>query len=161
MSFRILIVDDNSDIHKDFKKILSKRELSKEIDQIQKIKSQLLNESLPEVTDPSYEIDSAYQGLEALKMVKESLQVNRPYALIFLDVLMPPGISGIETAKEIWKLDPHVQIVICTAYANYSWDAIVKELGINDKFLILKKPFDSIEIRQMAACLTEKWRLNH
>lgn len=159
--YKILVVDDNPDIHEDFKKILAKENGSQEKENLQKIKSALFEETLQPEVVLNYEIESAYQGQEAVDLIKESIKQKNPYSLIFLDVLMPPGINGIETAKEIWNHDPFVQIVICTAYSDYSWNSIIKDLGINDNFLILKKPFESIEIRQLAACLTEKWRLGH
>jgi CheY-like chemotaxis protein len=155
--YRILVVDDNPEIHEDFKKILIHQDQHTET--LQKIKSELFDEPAPAVNISPYELNSAYQGEEAVQLVKEAFNRKDPYALIFLDVVMPPGINGIETAKAIWEIDPYVQIVICTAYSDYSWNSIVKELGINDNFLILKKPFESIEIRQFAACLTAKWSL--
>jgi two-component system sensor histidine kinase/response regulator len=67
--------------------------------------------------------------------------------------------DGIETAMRIWELDPRVQIVICSAYSDHSWESIARGLGHSDRLLILKKPFDNIEVLQVASALTEKWRL--
>src|ERR1700738_1647172 len=72
---------------------------------------------------------------------------------------MPPGWDGLETTVRIWELDPRVQIVICSAHSDHSWEAILGRLGYSDRLLILKKPFDNIEVLQLASALTEKWRL--
>lgn len=72
---------------------------------------------------------------------------------------MPPGWDGIETIKHMWEVDPDIQVVICTAYSDYSWEDTVKELGIGDNYLILKKPFDVVAVRQLACALTRKWIL--
>ncbi len=72
---------------------------------------------------------------------------------------MPPGIDGLETIKQMWALDPAIQVVICTGHSDYSWNEIRERLRACDRFLILKKPFDSSEIQQMALSLTEKWAL--
>ena len=72
---------------------------------------------------------------------------------------MPPGWDGIETIKHMWKIDPDIQVVICTAYSDYSWEETVKELGMGDNYLILKKPFDVVAVRQLACALTRKWIL--
>ena len=79
--------------------------------------------------------------------------------MAFLDVRMPPGWDGIETATRIWQQDPHLQIVLCTAYSDYSWEDMRARLGRTDRFVILKKPFDNVEALQLAEALTEKWRV--
>lgn len=160
-SYRILIVDDNASIHQDFKKILLENSHSKEDSEMQEIKSQLFEESPQQEILLQYEIDSAYQGEEALKLVKQSIQQKKPYSLAFIDVLMPPGWDGIETTKRIWEVDPDIQVVICTAYAQYSWKDLIEHLGVNDNFIILKKPFENIEIKQIACCLSQKWKLGN
>jgi len=77
-----------------------------------------------------------------------------------VDVRMPPGWDGVETTRKIWELDPNVQIVLCTAYSDHSWDEIFAKLGHRDGLLILKKPFDAVEAFQLAHALTEKWWLH-
>lgn len=157
-NFRILIVDDNPDIHKDFNKILK---ICNDSHSLQKLKATLFGIEKPKkISSPQYQIDSAYQGIEAVKRVQTALSNETPYALAFVDVLMPPGLDGVETAKRIWEIDPDIQIVLCSAYADYSWDEILNKLGMTDNLLILKKPFDAIEILQMACCLTQKWFLS-
>lgn len=71
----------------------------------------------------------------------------------------PPGWDGIETIQHIWELDPDIQIVICTAYSDYTWEETVEKLGQKENLLILKKPFDNITVRQLACALTKKWQL--
>jgi PAS domain S-box-containing protein len=73
---------------------------------------------------------------------------------------MPPGWDGIETIARIWELYPELQIVVCTAYADYSWEEMRARVGQPDSLLVLKKPFDNIEVQQMAHALTKKWLLN-
>src|ERR1700726_3322418 len=80
-------------------------------------------------------------------------------ALAFVDVRMPPGWDGIETTCKIWEKYPDLQVVICTAYSDYSWEEMLKTLGSSDRMVILKKPFDNIEVLQLAISITEKWRL--
>lgn len=82
-----------------------------------------------------------------------------PYAMAFVDVRMPPGIDGIETTVKIWEVAPDTQIVICTAYSDYSWDEMIGKVGYSDKLVLLKKPFDNVEVLQLACAMTEKWRL--
>ena len=110
--------------------------------------------------DAVFELDSAYQGQEGLAMVKQALAENRPYALAFVDVRMPPGWDGVETIARIWEVYPELQIVVCTAYSDYSWEEMRAKVGQPDNLLVLKKPFDNVEVQQLAHALTKKWLLN-
>jgi PAS domain S-box-containing protein len=74
-------------------------------------------------------------------------------------VRMPPGWDGIETTSRLWAEDPDLQIVICTAYSDYGWDEMVRRLGQTDNLLLLKKPFDPVEVVQITHALTRKWLL--
>ncbi|MGH7995542.1 MAG: response regulator transcription factor [Opitutaceae bacterium] len=107
-----------------------------------------------------FELESAYQGKDGFETVRQACAEGRPFAMAFMDVRMPPGWDGIETAARIWEVDPEIQIVLCTAYSDYSWDQISEKLGHSDKLVILKKPFDNIEALQLATALTEKWQLS-
>lgn len=157
---RILLVDDNEAIHQDFRKLLETFICDTSFD---KTKSMIFanSELMDDESPPPYIIDSAYQGEEALDRVKKAKSENRPYALAFVDIRMPPGWDGVKTIQKIWEVDTDIQIVICTAYSDYSWKEIIHQLKIFDNLLILKKPFDAIEVCQMAAALTKKWELKH
>ncbi len=152
---RILIVDDTASIHADFRKILCAQAMA---DQTLEGIEQALFGTAP-VARQTYTLDSAYQGQEALELVSQAQAENAPYALAFIDMRMPPGWDGLETIEHLWEVDPALQIALCTAYSDYSFEAIEARLKYNDQLLILKKPFDHLEIRQMASALTWKWQL--
>ena len=153
---RILVVDDNAAIHLDFRKLLS----SNDEGDLTQAELDLFGESsgaLPGSTAATqYEIDSAYQGEEALALVEKSIEEGCPYRMAFVDIRMPPGWDGIDTIGRLWKVDPQLEVVICSAYSDYSWRQIVNRLGRTDQFLVLRKPFDAIEVRQLALSLTAK-----
>lgn len=156
---RILIVDDNPSIHEDIRKILSDRGERNEA--FDSTKALLFGDELPESEQTDFEIDSAYQGREGLAMVQKAVETGRPYAMAFVDVRMPPGWDGVETISRIWEAYPDLQIVICTAYSDYSWAEMIRQIGKIDSLVILKKPFDNIEVLQLAHALTEKWQLSY
>ncbi len=155
---RVLVVDDNRAIHEDFRKIFAANSL--ETLDIEHSEQALLGNKLDPKVRSEFEIDSAFQGQGGLKCVEKSLRENRPYALAFVDVRMPPGWDGIVTTEKIWNIDPHIQIVLCTGFSDYSLDDVLAKLGHSDRLLILKKPFDNIEVLQLANALSEKWRLS-
>ncbi len=155
---RILIVDDNESIHEDFQKILVAGGEAEE--PLLEAEAALFGEvENTQPLRPAFAVDSAYQGKEGLEKIRSAVADGRPYAVAFVDVRMPPGWDGVETTQRIWEVDPEVQIVICTAYSDYSWDDMLEKLGRSDRLVILKKPFDNIEVLQLANALTEKWRL--
>ncbi len=156
---RILVIDDNPSIHTDFRDILCAANAGSAASK--KLEAALFEEDAPAADVTTFELDSAYQGQEGLAKVEQSLRENRPYALAFVDVRMPPGWDGVETIARIWAVYPELQIVVCTAYSDYSWDEMRAKVGQADSLLILKKPFDNVEVQQMAHALTKKWLLNH
>ena len=142
-SHRLLIIDDNPAIHADFRKILCPTVAPDNMDAL----AASLFGSSTVVDTPAFEVASAYQGQEGFEMVKHAATEGRPFALAFVDGRMPPGWDGVETIVHIWKAHPELQIVICTAYSDYSWEQIVARVGQSDSLVILKKPFDSVEVQ--------------
>jgi two-component system, cell cycle sensor histidine kinase and response regulator CckA len=155
---RILIIDDNPSIHEDFRKILGPAD-AKLAEELDATEASLFGDHAGASSAQNFRIDSAFQGQEGLEKVRAACAEGAPYAVAFVDVRMPPGWDGIETISRIWKEFPDLQIVICTAYSDYSWDEIAKSVGNTDKMLVLKKPFDNVEVLQMAHALSKKWQL--
>ncbi|MFY0582650.1 response regulator [Cystobacter fuscus] len=153
---RILVVDDNQAIHQDFRKILCPPPATAALDAME---AALFGDVAAAPVDAGFVVDSAYQGEEGVGLVKAALAQGKPYALAFVDIRMPPGIDGVETALRLWKEDEDLQVVLCSAYSDYSWEEMTQRLGISQRLLILRKPFDNIEVRQLAHALSEKWSL--
>jgi diguanylate cyclase (GGDEF)-like protein len=155
-AYRVLIVDDSQAIHDDLRKIL--------VGECSVPTNLLGDEELlfqrVQVGGARFELDSAYQGQDGLAMVGRAITEGRPYALAFVDVRMPPGWDGVQTVLHLWQAYPDLQVVICTAYSDYSWNDIVRELGHSDSLVILKKPFDNIEVIQLAHALSKKWTVS-
>src|SRR3954451_8362434 len=157
-SRRILVIDDNDAIHGDFKKILLTDATPSKISAA---KAALFGEAsaAAKPIHASFELDSALQGQEGLLKLEASLRESKPYSVAFVDMRMPPGWDGVQTIQKLWEVYPDLQVVICTAYSDYSWDEIIGKLGLTDRLLILKKPFDPAEVTQLATALSEKWSL--
>ena len=152
---RVLIIDDNPAIHEDFRKILGG--VSAHGQALAAMELALLGEAAPPGTRPSFAIDSAMQGQEGLDMVVRARANGSPYALAFVDMRMPPGWDGLETIERLWAVDPQLQVVICSAHSDYNWTEVVARLDHADKLLVVKKPFEPIEVMQCASALTKKW----
>jgi signal transduction histidine kinase len=155
---RILVVDDNPAIHQDFRKILATTG-GGDLAELDEMESVLFGEPQAWVSPTVFELDSAPNGEEAVRLVAEAVREGRPYAMAFVDIRMPPGIDGVETTLRLWREEPDLQVVLCSAYSDYSWEDLARKLGTCERLLILRKPFDNIEVRQMAHALCEKWEL--
>ncbi|MGN6545397.1 MAG: diguanylate cyclase [Aureliella sp.] len=153
---RILVVDDMPAIHNDFRKIL---QCGPEQHHSLNATRDLLFGEASSREPIAWRVDSAHQCDEGVEKVRQSLAEGKPYSVAFIDMRMPPGKNGLETTKQIWQLDPEVLVVLCTAYTDFTWNEIVDQLGSSDRFLILKKPFETIEVRQMALALSERWNV--
>jgi diguanylate cyclase (GGDEF)-like protein len=153
---RILIIDDNRDIHRDFRKVIG-AELD-DAGSMAAAELAILGESAPSRVRHAFEIDSAFQGQEGVARVRQALDEGRPYALAFVDMRMPPGWDGLQTIERLWAIDPDVQVVICSAHSDYDWSDVVSRLDNSDKLLVIKKPFEAIEVIQSANALTRKWQ---
>ncbi len=155
---RILVIDDNPSIHKDFETTLVEDEMNTSLNTL---RTEVFGERLAgdHTAKNTYELDFASQGEQGCEKIQLACTQGRPYELAFVDMRMPPGWDGLKTIEQLWRIDPNVQVVICTAYSDYTWEEITTRLGKSQNLLILKKPFDSAEVAQLASALTEKWVL--
>ena len=158
---RLLLVDDNPAIHDDVRKILApKARATAELDALE---SALFDtpetQPAPTAGGCEFRIDSAYQGKEALTLVETARAEDDPYAVAVVDMRMPPGWDGLETIERLWRVEPDLHVVICTAFSDYSWSETVARLGVSDQLLILKKPFETVELAQMTHALAKTWAL--
>jgi len=153
---RVLVIDDNAAIHEDFIKILGPEQGAESA--LLDAERALLGESIPASTRQCFQVDTALQGQQGVELVRNALGAGHPYALAFVDMRMPPGWDGLETIQRLWAVDPNVQVVICSAHSDYDWTEVVARLDHSDKLLVVKKPFEPIEVLQCASALTRKWQ---
>jgi signal transduction histidine kinase len=154
---RILVADDLPSIHEDYRKILAPSAPTRPpfagfVDFVA---------PHAQATEPAstFDLHFVLQGEPAVAAITAARAEGRPFALAFIDVRMPPGIDGVETARRLRDIDPEIQIVLCTAYSDYSLGDIARRFPESDGLLILKKPFDPVEVQQLARSLCRKWRI--
>ena len=151
---RVLMIDDNPAIQADYRKILTGHNHGG----TSAAEAGLFGEPQPAVQRPIFDVDSALQGREGVERAGQALAEGRPYSVAFVDMRMPPGWDGLETIENLWKVDPEIQVVVCSAYADYDWLELLGRLGHSDKLIVIKKPFEPIEILQSASALSRKWQ---
>ena len=156
-NLRLLVVDDNPSIQEDFRRILAPAGNSVALDAAAAAIFGDAYSAAPVVT--GFELTSAHQGEQARDLAAAARAAGRPFAVAFVDMRMPPGWDGLVTIRKLWEVDPELNVVICTAHSDYSWEQIQSALPVRERWLVLKKPFDKIEVLQLAHALTEKWQL--
>jgi len=154
LTHRLLTIDDNPAIHEDYRKILTGCDDT----QISAAEAALFGERHSTVSRPTFDVDSAMQGRDGVELARRALVEGRPYSVAFVDMRMPPGWDGLETIENLWKVDPDIQVIVCSAYSDYDWMELLARLGHSDKLIVIKKPFEPIEILQSASALSHKWQ---
>ncbi|MCJ2185728.1 putative bifunctional diguanylate cyclase/phosphodiesterase [Novosphingobium beihaiensis] len=160
---KILVVDDEEAVREAYRHVLAERRDFPPAGGLTAMARDLFGEDVlagedaPAAAHPVFDVHFASQGLDAVAMVQNALDRNDPFKAAFIDVRMPPGIDGRETARRIRAIDSDINLVIVTAYSDHSATDIATVAGPADKIFYISKPFSSEEIRQMALALCQRW----
>ena len=154
-NYRVLVVDDQDEIHIDFEEMLAPGFITRETDDLA---SAFVRET-DRLLLPPFELSHAASGEEACDMVRAGKDSDRPFAMAYVDVRMPPGADGIETVRRIRKFEQDIEIVIMTAYSDRTLAEIVDDMELVHKLLYIRKPFSREEIQQITFALTGKWNI--
>ena len=92
-----------------------------------------------------YRVIEAEDGSGALSVLSNGPQID----LLFTDVVMPGGMSGIELARRVLLHWPNLKILYTTGYAE---DIVAKAGTLQDDAIMLRKPYDKI---QLAAAIAQ------
>ncbi len=152
---RVLIVDDQEAIHKDFEEMLAPGRPARATDA-------LAGAFVPEADRaflPRIELSHATSGEQACGLIEEARESGRPFALAYIDVRMPPGTDGIETVRRIREFERQIEVVIMTAYSDKTLPDIVEDMEAVHKLLYIRKPFSREEIQQLTLSLVGKWNV--
>ena len=154
-NYRVLVVDDQREIHQDFEEMLTPGLTGSSTDDLADAFSSEVDESFL----PNFELLHARSGAEAYEKIKTAIETDDPIAVAYIDIRMPPGIDGIETTRRIRAIDENIEIVLMTAYTDKSLGEIVREMHLLHKLLYIRKPFAREEIQQITLALAEKWNV--
>lgn len=157
---RLLIVDDDPRLHDDYRRCLGSPTTTQG-EALRSRREALFGPESPAlgVTDVRFELVHALSGAMGLTRLRESMAADDPFCVAFVDMRMPPGWNGIETIRELWSTDPDLQMVVCTAYSDFTWDAVIAGVGRSEGLHLLRKPFGGDQVRRFAEVLTKKWQL--
>jgi CheY-like chemotaxis protein len=159
MNRRILIVDDRPELISMLRDLLNTG-ASTGSSIIEQIRSRL-GKKLPAAGGITYDISTAQQGQDGLIKVRQAREAMAPFAVVFLDMHMPPGADGLQTLQRIRSIDKEVEVVLMSGHElEEEHSTVASRVGADDKLIFLRKPFNEEEVRQVALALTEKWNSN-
>ncbi|PCG14987.1 MULTISPECIES: putative bifunctional diguanylate cyclase/phosphodiesterase [Sphingomonas] len=155
---RILIVDDEPLVHESYR--LSFAPPAAAQGALSAMAADLFADAAArdaEAAPPAFDVTYHVQGLDAVAAVEQAIAAGAPFQVAFIDVRMPPGIDGRETARRIRALDPEINLVIVTGYSDFSPVEISRVAGPADKIFYIAKPFEVAEVVQTATALVQRW----
>ena len=148
-SYRILLVDDDQQILDAYLDVLSRAE-DVGIRELRGL-AEILFDGQESADNKQYKpttqlrIDAALQGAEAVHLATQAIREEDPYLVAIIDMRIPPGINGFETAQKLVEVDSDIEICFITAYSDTSLREITESLG-DGRFLLLRKPVDREEL---------------
>lgn len=147
---RILVVDDDPEVIKTYLGVL--QPLRDTVSPLQRFAHPRQEGG---VNATVFEVTAVLQGEDAVAAVQSALSKQQPFAGAFVDVRMPPGIDGVETARRIRELDNHIYIMIVSAYS----DRTVEEMqeAVKHDLTYARKPLANDEIVQLARNACNSW----
>ena len=154
-NYRVLVVDDQGEIHQDFEEMLTPGFTAALTDDLADAFASEVDESFL----PKFKLLHTRSGSEAYDIVKTTIETGDPIAVAYVDIRMPPGMDGIETTQRIRAIDENIEIVLMSAYTDKSIGEIVHEMDLLHKLLYIRKPFAREEIQQITLALAEKWNV--
>lgn len=101
-----------------------------------------------------YEVESVYDGDEAMRVYGDALRSDRPYDLAIMDLTIPGGMGGKEAVGKLLELDPSARVLVSSGYANDPVMADYAEYGFAGR---VAKPIDIDELAEaVSRALSER-----
>jgi diguanylate cyclase (GGDEF)-like protein len=164
LPIRVLVVDDEAAIREAYKEILCRGTAEPQKAGLQDLRARLFAKPVgagdrrrSQPSAATFEVTFCDQAEAAVRAVEKALAADEPFSVAFLDMRMPPGKDGVWAAARIRELDPALEIVICTAYADIDPSEVGGIVPPEEKLSYVQKPFHPHEIRQTAIALASKW----
>ena len=154
---RILVVDDEKALLESYRDVLSAPTGNERTRELDALEAELFDDSRISDRNVRFDIKLCQQGEEAVEEIQTARGSGSPFAVVIVDVRMPPGIDGVRTAEQIRQIDPDIYIVIATGYSDVDPAQIAERVLPADKFLFCRKPMKAPELLNIAIALSAKW----
>ncbi|GAG04449.1 unnamed protein product, partial [marine sediment metagenome] len=98
------------------------------------------------LTYMGYDVESAKDGVEAIKLYEKSRDNGKPFDVVIMDLTIRGGMGGSETIQKLIEIDPDVKAIVSSGY---STDEIMSN---HDKFGfcgVISKPYDIQKLSEL------------
>lgn len=150
---RALLIDDDPTILEAYRSVLACKGSLKSSN-LHNLAQSLFGSEVPTSNcteeEICFELTEACQGAEGLQRVQEAITREERFAVAIIDMRMPPGLNGMETAQRLLQIDPEIEIVFITAYSDIPAEQVRAKLGHKD-IDFLYKPVDSDQLLQVTS----------
>lgn len=155
---RILIADDDADIVNIYRQVLAPENVANDLSDLEAELFGSEPDTAPAPREAEFDIKTVRQGEQAVEAVQTAMDNGTPFSVAFLDVRMPPGITGVEAARQIRAIDPKISIVFVTGYSDIPLPEIKRIVPPPERLFYLQKPIQPPDIQKMAASLCAQAR---
>ncbi len=92
-----------------------------------------------QMTGLGYRVIEAEDGASALAVLDDETQID----LLFTDIMIPGGVSGLELARQLLLLRPELRVLYTTGYSE---DHVAKAGQLEEDATVLRKPYDTAKL---------------
>jgi PAS domain S-box-containing protein len=92
-----------------------------------------------------YQAEVAADGSETIDLYKKSLEINRPFGAVIMDLTIPGGMGGAEAIKKLLEIDPQVKAIVSSGYSNDPVMADFRQYGFQG---FIMKPYMLMELKK-------------
>jgi hypothetical protein len=103
-----------------------------------------------------FEVWFAYRGTDGLDEIRRLRRIGAYPAIAMIDLSEDPE-DALDIAGRLLVDDPRLQVVLVSPNADEVWDLTADALGHRDQVVVLKRPFDGVEVRELAHVLVQRW----
>jgi CheY-like chemotaxis protein len=147
-SIRVLIADDDEHILQCYRTAFGDNHSNDCIETLSSLEAELFDARPGSEPTPKFDLVACNQGHDAISLATEAAREGKRFDVVILDVRMPPGIDGVEAGCRIRQLDPDVQIVFVTGFADLTMCELARRVPPPVKLHYFNKPISFMRLAE-------------
>src|SRR6185369_16393796 len=100
-----------------------------------------------------YRVTTCKDGQDAIESYKTAMESGKPFFAAILDLTVPGGMGGLETANRILAIDPDARLIVSSGYA---YDPVMAGFRNYGFCTAVQKPYNADELARELSALQEQ-----